>query len=87
LGLGLGFARMSLFVRDSTGELDTESMGEDAILAAGVESRLRCQAFLIWFGLQGRLAYSRHNLGAEYAGYILTNPPFIYHLLVGLTTT
>jgi hypothetical protein len=90
LGLGLGFARMSLCARDSTGELDTESMGEvgeDAILA-GVESRLRCQAFLIWFGLQGRrLAYSRHNLGAEYAGYILTNPPFIYHLLVGLTTT
>jgi hypothetical protein len=80
----LGFARTSLFARESTGELDAESMGEvgeDAILE--VHSRggvaVAMPSLLIWFGLQGLLAYSCHYLGAEYAGYILANPPFLYN--------
>ena len=75
LGLALAFARMSLFARKSTGELDAESMGEvgeDAILE--VHSWSGVAFAMLWPSRSSRLFLPL--FGGGICGVHFGEPPF-----------
>jgi hypothetical protein len=83
LGLGLGFARMSLFARESTGELDVESMGEvgeDAILEVHSWSgvAVAMPSLLIWFGIQRSSRLFLPLFGGGICGVHFGESPFSF---------